>query len=112
MTEAGDGYLTELIRPGDAKADFTCGKHALDDYFARHAAANDAAGIGRAYVLRRTAASDDPTLPEILGFYTLSMAHVESSVVAGVIEKKLPRYPMPVALIGRLAIDKRAQGPR
>ena len=32
--------------------------------------------------------------------------------VAKVMEKKLPKYPMPVALIGRLAIDRRAQGRR
>jgi len=33
-------------------------------------------------------------------------------IAACVLEAKLPRYPMPVALIGRLAIDARAQGRR
>lgn len=72
---------------------------------------NDAAGIGRAYVLRR-ADDGDGALPEVLGFYTLSMALAESAAVSEVLKKKLPKYPMPVAPIGRLAIDRRAQGRR
>jgi predicted GNAT family N-acyltransferase len=82
----------------------------LDDYFARHAVANDAKGVGRAYVLRRGA--DELAPPAILGFYTLNMASVESMQVSGVVGTKLPKYPMPVALIGRLAVDHRVQGRR
>ncbi|AKU93186.1 Acetyltransferase [Vulgatibacter incomptus] len=40
------------------------------------------------------------------------MALAESTQVAGVLDAKLPGYPMPVALIGRLAVDQRAQGRR
>jgi hypothetical protein len=80
---------------------------AIDDYFARHALKNDRAGISRTYVLRRTD-DDPPGMPEVLGFYTLSMANAESAQLALTLKQKLPRYPMPVALIGRLAIDSRA----
>ncbi len=48
----------------------------------------------------------------MLGFYTLSMALAESAPIATALNAKLPRYPMPVALIGRLAIETRAQGRR
>ena len=54
----------------------------------------------------------DAALPTVLGFYTLSMASVPSADVAKAVGAKLPRYPMPVALIGRLAVDRRAQGRR
>ena len=104
-------YVTEPITPSDTQAGFSCGKHALDDYFARHSVSNDASGIGRAYVLRR-GESDDPGLPSDLGFYTLSMANADSAPISQVILKKLPKYPMPVALIGRLAVDQRATGRR
>ena len=40
------------------------------------------------------------------------MGLVESSDASRALAKKLPRYPMPVALIGRLAVDRRAQGRR
>jgi ribosomal protein S18 acetylase RimI-like enzyme len=90
---------------------FTCGVRALDDFFARHALANEEGGLGRVYVLRRVDESpgDDSTLPAVLGFYTLSMASAEAAHVAEALQRKLPRYPMPVALIGRLAVDRRAQ---
>lgn len=104
-------YITTPVEPADARAGFSCGKRPLDDYFARHAAVNDAAGIGRSYVLRR-GANDNPELPVVLGFYTLSMANAESAQVSEVLKRALPKYPMPVALIGRLAIDRRAQGRR
>lgn len=103
--------VTARIEPDDAASGFRCGTGALDDYFARHALANDREGIGRAYVLRR-AENDDPALPRVLGFYTLRMALVEAQQAAKVTAKKLPRYPMPVALIGRLAVDERAKGRR
>lgn len=104
-------YATARMEPDDAKSGFRSGKHPLDDYFARHALKNDRDGVGRAYVLRRSEL-DAPSLPLVLGFYTLSMALVESEQAAKAIEKKLPRYPMPVALIGRLAVDERARGRR
>lgn len=104
-------YVTARIEPDDARSGFRCGKHPLDDYFARHALTNDRDGVGRAYVLRRTE-HDEPSLPQVLGFYTLSMALVESQQAAKAVKKKLPRYPMPVALIGRLAVDERAKGKR
>ena len=106
-----DEYATKPIEAADCASGFSSGKHALDDYFARHALANDRAGIGRAYVLRRRE-HDAPELPDVLGFYTLSMASAESSQLARVLETRLPRYPLPVALIGRLAVDERARGRR
>lgn len=104
MTDPAAPYITTAIEPADGVSDFSCGKHPLDDYFKRHALANHLAGISRAYVLRRA--------PRVLGFYTLSMALVESAQVAPVLATKLPKYPMPVALIGRLAVDSRERGQR
>jgi len=66
-------YATTPVEPDDARSGFRSGVRPLDDYFARHANENEASGVGRTYVLRR-ATIDDPTLPQVLGFYTLSMA--------------------------------------
>lgn len=111
MTELDLTFVTTPIERSDIEQGFSCGVRALDDYFARHALSNDSAGIGRAYVLRRDPTQSD-ALPFVLGFYTLSMALAESDQVAEVLAHKLPKYPMPVALIGRLAVDKRTQGLR
>ncbi len=99
------------VTRADVDSGFRSGVHALDDYFRRHALPNDEAGIGRAYVLRRSDA-DDPALPAVLGFYTLSMALVVAAEVEASLGRRLPKYPMPVALIGRLAVDERARGRR
>ncbi len=97
------------IAPCDAQSEFRSGVHALDDYFRRHAVRNDEAGIGRAYVLRRSG-DDDPAWPAVLGYFTLSMAVVEAVDVETALGRRLPRYPMPVALVGRLAVDHRVRG--
>lgn len=101
-------YETRAIEPDDAKSGFKSGQHPLDDFLKRHALRNDRDGIGRTYVLVRSS-EDDPALPALIGFYTLSMANVSAESVAPLLTERLPRYPMPVALIGRLAIDSRAQ---
>jgi GNAT superfamily N-acetyltransferase len=109
MSQSDLPYVTTPIQPGDPGTDFRCGNHSLDDYFRRHALKNDAEGIGRTYVLRRREA-DPPELPHVLGYYTLSMAQAEANPLSSALAKKLPKYPMPVALIGRLAVDARVQG--
>jgi GNAT superfamily N-acetyltransferase len=111
MSEGASPYETRPIEPADATAGFSCGKRALDDHFARHAVPNAQSGVGRAYVLAAPPGAD-ARLPAVLGFYTLSMASAESSQIAPLVARKLPRYPLPVARIGRLAVDRRAQGLR
>jgi hypothetical protein len=82
-------YATERITKTDAESGFRCGKHALDDYFARHAFKNDEVGVGRAFVLRR-GDDDEVTLPIIFGFYTLSMAAVASEQATEALKQRLP----------------------
>ena len=43
--------------------------------------------------------------PHVLGYYTIS----SSAVAFDVVPENLPRHPVPVALIGRLAVDKTAR---
>ncbi len=56
-------------------------------------------GIGRTYV----ATEEDKT--HVLGYYTIS----SSGVAFDVVPENLPRHPVPVALIGRLAVDTTAR---
>ena len=108
MTRARRAWYprTEPITEADARSGFSCGQPALDAFLARHAFDNDRQGIGKTYVLRSTDEGD----PRVLGFYTLSMADVGMRVVKKALGRQLPRYPMPVALLGRLAVHQDAQG--
>lgn len=110
MKEESPSYRTRPFEADDAGSGFRCGKHSLDDYFRRHAEKNDSLGIGRTFVLAR--ADEDAELPAILGYYTLSMAVVRADEIEEHFVGRLPRYPLPVALIGRLAVDERARGRR
>ena len=97
-----------LITADDVGVGFRSAVHPLDDYFARHALPNDRAGVSRCFVLRPEVAE----LPVVCGFYTLSMASVQADAIRAALKARLPRYPLPVALIGRLAVDERARGRR
>ena len=106
VTTAGGPGTAPADRTRRSRCGFVCGKHALYDFLRRHALGNDQNNVGLTYVLEATPAERKQGLPPIVGFYTLSMASVESSDVSWAVAAKLPRYPMPVALIGRLARDQ------
>ena len=46
----------------------------------------------------------------ILGFYTLSALAIDLSSLPEELSRKLPRHPVPCALIGRLAVDQSVRG--
>lgn len=110
MSVAADPtFITRPIVAADAVIGFASGEQDLDNFFAKYAYSNGEQGLGVTYVLLRRP-TDDSVLPYILGFYTISMATIASKQASKVIVGKLPRYPIPAALIGRLAVDHRAQG--
>ena len=94
-------FVTEPIDKGDPESGFACGEPPLDAFFAKHALPNDRRGLGRTFVLRR-GHGDHGDLPPILGFYTLSMADLEATRVPAELGAGLPRYPVPVALVGQV----------
>lgn len=81
---------------------FSCGKPELDEYLKRYARGNHKKGIGKTFVLKEDNA--------VIGFYTISMGSIEFASIPEHIKKGLPKYPTPVAKIGRLAVDKKAKG--
>jgi predicted N-acetyltransferase YhbS len=45
----------------------------------------------------------------VSGFYTLSAASIAAEALPEKWRRKLPRYPVPVALLGRLAVSRQSQ---
>jgi GNAT superfamily N-acetyltransferase len=85
-------------------AEFACGEPALNEYLRRYASQDIKRGVARVFI----AAPDDQ--PEnIAGYYTLSAASVATETLPEKWRKKLPRYPVPVALLGRLAVSQSFQ---
>lgn len=98
-------FRIELLSKEHNRTAFMCGVEALDRYF-REQAMQD---------MRRRAASCyvaiDSATSAIAGYYTLAAGSIPLIDLPEDLIKKLPRYPsVPVALLGRLAVDKNFQG--
>lgn len=96
------------IRALDAAIDateFHGGHDALDDYIRRYAAQDVRRNVARVF-----AATPESAARKLAGFFTLSAGSVACSELPGELARKLPRYPIPVALIGRLAVDTAVRG--
>lgn len=86
-------------------AGFRCGEAALDEYLQRYAKQDIKRGVARVFV---ATPADQGSV--VAGFYTLSAASIASEQLPETLRKKLPRYPVPAALLGRLAVSETAQG--
>lgn len=86
--------------------DFDCGEPALTVYLQRYASRDVKRGVARVFVA--TPANQEDAA--VAGFYTLSAASIATETLPEILRKKLPRYPVPVALLGRLAVSRVAQG--
>lgn len=96
----------EKLKPEHNVDDFNCGDNPiyapLNEYVRRYAGQNDRRYNTATYVLL----NDDDN--RVIGYYTTTVKQLDAAVVPA--SEKLGRYPMPVALLGRLAVDKNYQG--
>jgi len=89
------------------RSEFSCGSEALDRYFKTQVTQDLRRRVSACYVAL------DTQTGQTAGYYTLSAADVALSDLPVEMIRRLPRYPsVPVARIGRLAVDRRYQGKR
>ena len=91
------------IELSDNTTDFDSGEVSLDRYLTDRALTNHLADLGRCYVCV------DADTDKIVGYYTLSAVAVEHADLPGKVRRDAPD-PVPAVLMGRLAIDTKAQG--
>ena len=91
-----------LLAAQHVRSGFDCGDGALNDFLQRQSGQLARKGYGKTYV---ALAADGV---RVIGFVTLSVGQVETTQLPSSL--KLPRYPAPVLRIGRLAVDRAAQG--
>jgi len=97
-------WHVQPIAATPADAMFDCGEPSLNVFFHRYARINDTLGIGRTYVALEAQSG------RVAGYFTISMGAVKSDALPEAARKRLPRYPIPTAHIGRLAVDAGFQG--
>lgn len=93
-------YTIERLSSTHDRGSFDCGEQALDEYLRRYAGQHDRKGLGRTYVAVERGGT------AVKGYYTISSGAVSFEIVP----EKLPRHPVPVVLLGHLAVDRAAQG--
>src|SRR5690606_22641306 len=97
-------WSIESLSAAHQREAFSCGQSSLDEFLKRFANQNERLGISRTFVAVR------PGERVVAGYYSLSARAVEFESFPEDARKRLPRYPVPVAHLGRLAVDQTAQG--
>ena len=80
---------------------FDCGEPSLNDWLVRRARANQATGASRTFVVCRD--------EFVVAYYALAAGAVASTGAPGRVRRNMPD-PIPMAVLGRLAIDRTLQG--
>lgn len=98
-------FRVEVLGPEHAREDFSCGVEALDHYLARQVGQDVRRRVSACYVAVEVSSD------KVAGYYTLSADGVLLSDLPTTLAKHLPRYPsVPVARVGRLAVDQTFHG--
>jgi len=84
---------------------FDCGEDALNEFLRRHARKSHECGGSKTFL-----AIDETDGKTVLGYYTLSPASLTYERTPESVRKDLARHDVPVFRLGRLAVDRSAQG--
>ncbi len=98
-----DTLIIEPLGKRHDRAAFSCGVQELDRYLTRQAGQDVRRRIARVFVCTAEGSN------VVVGFYTLSALSLDLGSLPEHLARKLPRHPVPAALIGRLAVDRSSQ---
>ena len=101
MGEVSRLNARELLAQAHFLADFSSGEVSLDDWLKRRANANQASGAFRTYVICEAT--------RVVGYYALASGAITVESAPGRFRRNMPS-PIPVAVLGRLAVDLDWQG--
>ncbi len=83
---------------------FDCGNEVLNEWLQKRAGQWGKKELARTYVAVERGQS------QVFGYYAIASHHVSYRALSKELAKGLPQIDVPVVLLGRLAVDKRAQG--
>lgn len=91
----------EKLSPDHDLSSFDSGETVLDEWLRRRAARNEASGASRTYVI---CAGE-----KVAGYYSLAVGAAAHEQAPGRVKRNMPD-PIPVMILGRLAVDRAFQG--
>ena len=92
----------EKLRREHALDEFDCGKEDLNRFLLRYAWAAQQAHTAQTYVLAKES--------RVIGYYSLAAGSVSHEAATERAKKGVPRHPIPVILLARLAVVQTMQG--
>ena len=92
----------QALTPQHELSDFDCGEPILNEWLKRRALINQLSGASRIFVV--TAESN-----RVLAYYALAAGAVTHADAVGAVRRNMPD-PIPVMVLGRLAVDRSCQG--
>ena len=95
--------IQKLSRSHDREV-FDCGNDVLNDWLRKRVSQYEKRDLSRAYVADREGEL------RVCGYYAISTHRVRYEALPTEQAKGLPKIDVPVVLLGRLAVDKTAQG--
>ena len=98
-------YRIEPLKSHHDRAAFSCGVPELDAYLQRQARQDLERKLAAVFILT----SDGKT---VAGFYTLSAHSILAADLPESYPRNLPRFPLPVTLLGRMAVSQSLHGQR
>jgi len=101
--------IIEPLSKQHSRQGFACGVAALDTYLHRQSGQDIRRGICRVYVAIEATFDGMHEVP-VLGYYTLSGLSVSCHHFPPELARKLPKHPIPAALLGRLAVARTHHG--
>lgn len=90
------------LLPAHLFDEFDCGEAALNDWLKRRAGTNQLSGASRTFVVV-------DQNQRIFGYYAMAAGAVSHQLATSSVRRNMPD-PVPVMVLARLAVDKRAQG--
>ena len=97
-------WRIERVNRSHDRSEFSCGKPPLDDFIRRFVTQYEKRNLGRTFVAVREGQT------RIGGYYTLASSSVTFEHLPEESARTLPKHPVPVVLIARLAVDASSQG--
>ena len=90
------------LEPSHSLSDFDCGKPALNDWLVRHSRQAQGSGSAKTFVVTENS--------RVAGFFSLTVGQVDILEVPERIKKGMGRYPIPIVILARLAVNLTDQG--
>ena len=101
-----DDWIIEPFDKAHDRSSFTCGKPSLDDFIRTRVSQYEKRRLGKTFVAVPVGEK------RVIGYYTLAAGTITCEHLPTEASRKLPKHPIPVILLARLAVDQSAQGKR